>query len=73
MDRGEAMNIREHDDLELMSMRRLSDSLEATRMMLLQAQKITQDTQSALISLATEFCGQELQKRQEEYEDLYQL
>jgi DNA-binding PadR family transcriptional regulator len=73
MDRGEAMNIREHDDLELMSMRRLSDSLEATRMMLLQAQKITQDTQSALISLATEFCGQELQKRQEENEDLYLL
>jgi DNA-binding PadR family transcriptional regulator len=73
MDRGEAMNIREHDDLELMSMRRLSDSLEATRMMLLQAQKITQDTQSALINLATEFCGQELQKRQEENEDLYQL
>src|SRR4030043_865758 len=67
------MNIREHDDLELMSMRRLSDSLEATRMMLLQAQKIAQDTQSALISLATEFCGQELQKRQEENEDLYQL
>ncbi|MFZ2096500.1 MAG: hypothetical protein WAV05_07655 [Anaerolineales bacterium] len=67
------MNIREHDDLELMSMRRLSDSLEATRMMLIQAQKITQDTQSALISLATEFCGQELQKRQEENEDLYQL
>jgi hypothetical protein len=73
MDRGEAMNIREHDDLELMSMRRLSDSLEATRMMLLQAQKIAQDTQSALISLATEFCGQELQKRQEENVDLYQL
>ncbi len=67
------MNIREHDDLELMSMRRLSDSLEATRMMLLQAQKIAQDTQSALIGLATEFCGQELQKRQEENEDLYQL
>ncbi len=67
------MNIREHDDLELMSMRRLSDSLEATRMMLLQAQKIAQDTQSALISLVTEFCGQELQKRQEENEDLYQL
>jgi len=73
MDRGETMNIREHDDLELMSMRRLSDSLEATRMMLLQAQKIAQDTQSTLINLATEFCGQELQKRQEENEDLYQL
>lgn len=67
------MNIREHDDLELMSMRRLSDSLEATRMMLLQAQKIAQDTQSALISLATEFCAQELQKRQEENEDMYQI
>jgi DNA-binding PadR family transcriptional regulator len=67
------MNIREHDDLELMSMRRLSDSLEATRTMLLQAQKIAQDAQSTLISLATEFCGQELQKRQEGNEDLYQI
>jgi predicted metal-dependent hydrolase len=67
------MTIREHDDLELMSMRRLSDSLEATRTMLLQAQKIARDAQSALIGLATEFCGQELQRRQEKNEDLYQV
>ena len=67
------MTIREHDDLELMSMRRLSDSLEATRTMLRQAQKIAQDAQAALVGLATEFCGQELQKHQEKNENLSQI
>ncbi len=64
------MSIRPHDDLELMSLRRLSDSLEATRTMLRQAQKIAQETQEALVGLASEFCAQELQPRQEKNEDL---
>ena len=64
------MSIRPHDDLELMSLRRLSDSLEATRTMLRQAQKIALETQEALVGLASEFCAQEIQSRQEKNEDL---
>jgi DNA-binding PadR family transcriptional regulator len=67
------MTIHPHDDFELMSMRRLSDSLEATRTMQRQAQLIARDTQTALIGLATEFCGQALQQMQERNEDLYQI
>ena len=64
------MSIRPHDDLELMSLRRLSDSLDATRTMLSQAQKIALETQEALLGLASEFCAQEIQTRQEKNEDL---
>ena len=53
-----------------MSLRRLSDSLDATRTMLRQAQKIAQETQEALVGLASEFCAQEIQTRQEKNEDL---
>jgi hypothetical protein len=67
------MTVREHDNLELLSMRRISDSLEATRTMLRQAQKITQEAQAALINLATELCSQELKHQQEWNEDLYQV
>ncbi len=59
------MAIREHDDIELMSLRRMSDSLEATRTMLRLAQQLAQDAQSALVGLAGEFCAAELQKCQE--------
>ena len=51
-------------------MRRLSDSLEATRIMLLQAQKMAGEAQAVLLSLAMEFSGSELQLRQERSEDL---
>ena len=51
-------------------MRRLSDSLEATRIMLLQAQKMADEAQAVLLSLAMEFSGSELQHRQERSEDL---
>lgn len=64
------MSIRPHDDLDLMSLRRLSDSLEATRTMLRQAQQLAQESQSALVGLVNEFCAQELQPRQEKKEDL---
>ncbi len=64
------MSIREHDDLELMSLRRLNDSLEATRTMLRQAQRLAQESQAALVGLASEFCASELQKRQEKNADL---
>jgi archaellum component FlaC len=79
------MTVREHDnlripnrtsiddDLELMSLRRLSDSLEATRAMLQSAQKIARDTQSALMGLANEFCGAEMQKQQAQSSDLIQF
>ena len=64
------MTVTEHNDLELMSMRRLSDSLEATRTMLRHVQEMADAAQSMLIGLGTEFCGSELQQRQERNEDL---
>jgi hypothetical protein len=79
------MTVREHDnlrlpnratiddDLELMSLRRLSDSLEATRAMLHSAQKLARETQDALIGLANEFCGAELQKQQTQNTELIQV
>jgi hypothetical protein len=62
------MSIRRHtldDELELMSLRRMSDSLEATRAMLQRARQLARESQAALAGLASEFCGAELAKRPE--------
>ena len=67
------MTLREHDDLELISLRRLSDSLEATRTMLRQSQKLAADAHSALADLVSEFCTTELQAHQERGEDPAQM
>lgn len=67
------MNLRKHDDLELMSQRRLSDSLDATRLMLRQAQQIADSAQAALLALAGEFCPAEIQAYQERGIELNRL
>ncbi len=67
------MTIRLHDDLELMSLRRMSDSLEATRSMLSQAQQLAQAAHNTLLALTSEFCGAELLKRQEASQDPSQI
>lgn len=67
------MNYREHDDIELMSMRRMSDSLDATRLMLAEALKIARQSQSCLLSLAMEFCYREIEEHQVKNEDLSRI
>jgi hypothetical protein len=67
------MKYREHDDFELMSMRRMSDSLEPTRMMLAEALKIAKQSQACLLNMAMEFCGREMQERQGKNEDLSRI
>jgi hypothetical protein len=67
------MNLQKHDDLELMSQRRLSDSLDATRLMLRQAQQIAGAAQAALLGLAGEFCPNEIQAYQERGLELSRL
>ncbi len=67
------MKYREHDDFELMSMRRMSDSLDATRKMLAEALNIARQSQACLLNLAMEFCGKEMQERQAQNEDLSRI
>ncbi len=73
LDRGETMKYREHDDFELMSMRRMSDSLDATRLMLAEALKIAKQSQACLLNMAMEFCSREMQEHQAKNEDLSRI